>query len=853
MEPRRPRPTVTPRREFVRVLAVVALLALGGRGEPCAYAADAPAAPQPPPVAPAAPRPARVGTVVVRALRASGRPIVGAFVFGYGAAPDGGLLVRRTDATGTVRFGGVRYGDIVVRVVDETPGYAPLDEARVAPLEFLHSAWVDGRLVTRVVESPRCEVEVTGTCRRVLGMVLTEGSRDVIGADVRLFPCRRELDRIAATPGLRGGDRAPADGIAVTDGKGRFDVCSDVEHAILEARNAGGRRGWARLDGVRAILHVAPEGIVRCTGRVVDEVGAAVVGATVTSADGLEGIVDVAASTTVTGDDGAFALDVPCLDSTMLEVSLPGSAPQTFELPRRAGPSDAPAFVVSRTTAVRVVVVDDATGAPVAGASVALAADPPAFGATGVGPGPEPVGTTGADGAVRFPVPPGARVRVRVEASEHGVGEKHAGARARGAVAAIEGDLDAGVARGEERRVVLRLRRPTRVTGSLVAPQGLEAPAGTFTVRLAARSSPRFVTHRAAVGADGTFGADVHEPVVIEGVEAPGFAWRVEPGTAPTALGVVRLTPFGVWSGRVHDADGRGVRNATVRVVGRRAGTAWVRALATTDANGAFLVPMAAGMTGLRAVASAPEHGIGVVPLVDAAPGGEVPVAMLVVPDAQEARFRVLDASGAPLAGVVVARGGRAQRATHDPIPITDAFGLVALRPPEDGVVTLTAPDGARYRFEVGTTGPEPVEVRLPAARAVTVNLAPWRTTDSSFAFVEVRRGAVEPTDARLRPVFDVPIDAARVVVPGLGAGPVRLTVVRAGFLRADVEVPAGATEVTVPLEPVTDAHRARAAVIDAELAGLPPLETIVDETARAAEARRRDALQDEMERSLFD
>jgi hypothetical protein len=90
-------------------------------------------------------------------------------------------------------------------------------------------------------------------------------------------------------------------------------------------------------------------------------------------------------------------------------------------------------------------------------------------------------------------------------------------------------------------------------------------------------------------------------------------------------------------------------------------------------------------------------------------------------------------------------------------------------------------------------------------------------------------------------------------VVSGLAFGPATLRVKGDGVRWADVEVPAGATEVSVPLEVQTDAHRARAAAIDAELAGLPPLETIVDETARAAEARRRDALQDEMERSLFD
>lgn len=56
-----------------------------------------------------------------------------------------------------------------------------------------------------------------------------------------------------------------------------------------------------------------------------------------------------------------------------------------------------------------------------------------------------------------------------------------------------------------------------------------------------------------------------------------------------------------------------------------------------------------------------------------------------------------------------------------------------------------------------------------------------------------------------------------------------------------------------MPLEVQTDAHHARAAAIEAELAGLPPLESIADETARAAEARRREALRDEWLRNWWE
>jgi hypothetical protein len=117
-------------------------------------------------------------------------------------------------------------------------------------------------------------------------------------------------------------------------------------------------------------------------------------------------------------------------------------------------------------------------------------------------------------------------------------------------------------------------------------------------------------------------------------------------------------------------------------------------------------------------------------------------------------------------------------------------------------------------------------------------------------------RRAVEPADRRLRPdvvhFWRTSVDTP-LVVSGLAFGPATLRVKGYGFRWADVEVPAGATEVTVPLEVQTDAHRSRAAAIDAELAGLPPLESIADETARAAEARRREALRDEWLRNWWE
>ena len=848
MEPRRPRPTVTPRRGFARLLAVVALLSLGGRGEPRAEAADAPAPSNPPRPAPAAVRPEPKGTIVVRALRASGRPIVGAFVTCHGRSWRGGDLVRRTDRHGIASFDGLAPGSYPVRVTDETPGFAPFDEARVARLEDRRRDVRGGKLVDVPIDAPRCDLAFQAPCRRVLGRVFAvdDASRAVRGAEVTLFPDGGESHPEDDPSTFRGLDRSRAVGFGVTDANGQFDVCTDVESAIVEVRAPDGRRGWARFDGVRAFVRVAPGGLVRCTGKVLDETGAAVVGATVAQVDDFAGIPDVARSTTLTGEDGTFALDVASLGECALAVATPGGRPQTFGV--RLSRAQPVAVVVARTTALRVVVVDDGTGSPVRGASVELDAELPRTDPDR-GRGSSSSGTTDAAGAVLLPLPPTALADVRVRAPGYGFGARRVASRPRGAVAAIEGDLEARMARGEERRVVLRLRRPTRVTGSLVAPAGVEAPAGTFTVRLAPKTSPRDVTHRVAVGADGIFQTDVHEPFVVEGVDAPGFTWRFEPVADATNLGVVRLTPFGVWVGRVYGSNGRPQPDAVVR-----AGSGLV---ATVDEHGDFALPRSEGAKGRRAVATAPGRGIGVVPLADAAPGGEVFVAMLVVPDAQEARFRVLDASGAPLAGVGVVRGGRVRRAKHDQVPKTDASGLVSLRPPEDGLVGFLAPDGARYTFEVGTTGPEPVEVRLPTSRSVTLRLRVPDGLVASFVDLHIASGAVEPADRRLRPdvvhfwhasSVDTPL-----VVSGLAFGPATLRVKGYGFRWADVEVPAGATEVTVPLEVQTDAHRSRAAAIEAELAGLPPLESIADETARAAETRRREALRDEWLRNWWE
>lgn len=153
-------------------------------------------------------------------------------------------------------------------------------------------------------------------------------------------------------------------------------------------------------------------------------------------------------------------------------------------------------------------------------------------------------------------------------------------------------------------------------------------------------------------------------------------------------------------------------------------------------------------------------------------------------------------------------------------------------------------------RGPTASQGPEPVEVRLPTSRSVTLRLRVPDGLVASSVALHIASGAVEPADRRLRPDIVQFWRASSVetplVVSGLAFGPASLRVKGDGFRRADVEVPADATEVTAPLEVVTDAQRARAAAIDAELVGLPPLASIADETARAAEARRREALRDE-------
>ncbi|NUN96830.1 MAG: carboxypeptidase regulatory-like domain-containing protein [Candidatus Omnitrophica bacterium] len=183
-----------------------------------------------------------------------------------------------------------------------------------------------------------------------------------------LFPYGRKRHSEDDPSTSRGLDRSRAVGFGVTDAKGRFDVCTDVERAIVEVRTSDGRRGWASFSGVRALVYVAPGGLVRCAGKVLDETGAAVVGATVAETDGFAGIPDVARSTTLTGEDGAFALDVACLDETTLTVTTPGGSPQTVTVrPHRTQPVS---LVVARTTALRVVVVDDGTGSPVRASAV---------------------------------------------------------------------------------------------------------------------------------------------------------------------------------------------------------------------------------------------------------------------------------------------------------------------------------------------------------------------------------------------------------------------------------------------------------------------------------------------------
>jgi hypothetical protein len=281
-----------------------------------------------------------------------------------------------------------------------------------------------------------------------------------------------------------------------------------------------------------------------------------------------------------------------------LTVTPPGEAP--MDVPAWARPRHPLRILVPRRTEVAVTVLDDASGRPVAGAKLTVEAQRQWI--ETISALKEASAETDVRGTASIRTIPGPIDSLAVEAPGYRSSHLSATHDFGGAAIVAEGsDFVTPLAAGEVRRLVLRLRRGTTVTGRvLFVDRSPAVGARLFTnerFSLGGRS-------RATADADGRFRLDGVLPrrpsshgeavavvAVLDGYAPSSVEPRLEaePSAGATEdVGEIVLERTGCLRGRVTAADGAPVADAKVSVVH----AAWSDA-AVTDDEGRFAVATA--------------------------------------------------------------------------------------------------------------------------------------------------------------------------------------------------------------------------------------------------------------------
>jgi RNA polymerase sigma-70 factor (ECF subfamily) len=471
--------------------------------------------------------------------------------------------------------------------------------------------------------------------------------------------------------GLWGGGDSDAAATGPAKPAPRKTAAGDGASAPLGFRVSADPNGVA----VSAVADIDPEGWVRMEGQVIDDDEAPVVGATVA-------IDSIPPRRTTTEADGSFAF---------VDLVPRGYVIEARAGDRYAGPLDVrltddsgPVILRARTGGeVRVVVVSDADGAPIAGAAVDLRSTL-AWNAT-----------TGADGtAVLRGVGPGWRV-LHVSAGEF----------------APVSQMITNADSAPSQRVVIRLSRGAVVKGRVIAESG--TPVAGARVWASSTSEPFPVIDpridSVTTGDDGGFR--------IGAIGAGTFRFtashadHAQTTTAPIVLDgqrprndvEIRVQPGGTLVGTVETTAGEPVAGAEVRIAGHGGGVAW-RLLRTahSDKSGAFRI------TGL------PRRSLDVVAVDDLGTSSIHNVDLAGAPD--HTLKLTLDVTGA-IAGIVVDDGGD---------PVADAqvlaeprwTGALGEREPWQvrGTPYVVSGAGGRFRFGGLPDGEYVVRAARPGA-----------------------------------------------------------------------------------------------------------------------------------------
>lgn len=583
--------------------------------------------------------------------------------------------------------------------------------------------------------------------------------------------------------------------------------------------------GWAPLLADLTEVRIPLRRPRRLEGRVVDEAGLL-----------LEGVW-VGDPRRQTGEDGAFTLTERGAAPWSAELTSPERVSVAYDLPDDVGPAR-DLLLPTRTFAV-VRVVDLESELPLAAARVSavvrrrapVASDAPLPGAAVDVPLDE-------RGTARLPVAPGDAIDLVVEAPGYGRGTATEGRRGTGAVGSVSGDLGPAFAKGTSRPFALRLRRG-RVVKGVVELEGGRAEG--LAVGVAVPDEGEAGASFAHVQPSGVFELEALGRASRLSVDAPGFdggAVTLPRATSrPHDVGTLRLRPRAVIVGRVKSGTWS-PRQLDVTVDGT---TDAVRSF--DGASFALVSPVVSGhvrakITSLEWEPVAFEVDVPVT-------GGVVDAGEVRLDRRKTLRLRLVSPAGAAVAGLAVAEYAEFEYLDEGPFQRSDAQGEVVLPFPESLSGNLFVRRARPWLLEIrlDARDPDPLVFTVPDQRELEVKV---RATDggdldntATLDLTAIR--APWRLGPRVRScVGELRTAPAAAFVMGVSAP---------GHRPARVEVPAGVTTMTVTLERVTDADRARAAALEDELRRASPVEWIEDRAAREAEAARRERLAAEVRR----
>jgi Carboxypeptidase regulatory-like domain len=356
----------------------------------------------------------------------------------------------------------------------------------------------------------------------------------------------------------------------------------------------------------------------------------------------------------------------------------------------------------------------------------------------------------------------------------------------RGTLQVAAGERPAGVAVPPV-RLVLGRRRP--VIGQVVGPDGRPIPEAEVAALAEGGAAPRSGApgpRTASTAADGRF-AVLHAPAQRFAVEVtkPGYArlrWpeiTAPPGEGPIDLGVLRLVPGAVVSGRVSDRAGAPIADAEVWLRGRRPAGARRAPAARTDPAGAFrLVDLRPGEPiDLQVTAEG---------YLEAAVRGVVPpparpLAVQLTPAARVAG-RVVDGSGRPVAGAEVRLAPRLPEPGTAGVPPPAGARELAVTSGEDGGFAFAGVAPGAVLLEAAAAGfqlSEPLPAEVPQGGSLR-----------DLVLVVERGATVEGTvsDRGGEPVPGALVQLGRVGARSDAAGRFRVEGVKPGAQLAEVD-----------------------------------------------------------------